>query len=109
MIQFIIKVKKDGINLMAIKTMNASQIKRKWPSIYFKFHNNHLLYPWTCQPIDRDWVKNSNNDIINFAKLTSDIIDLLKYAYSTKSPPISGFDNYYIQKFLLDLLFIYDN
>ena len=56
---------------------------------------NHLLYPWTCQPLDRDWVKNSNNDIINFAKLTSDIIDLLKYAYSTKSPPISGFDNYF--------------
>ena len=51
----------------------------------------NLFNPWTCEPIDRDCI----NDIKNFAKISSDIIDLLKYANGTKNPGIPGFQNYY--------------
>ena len=55
-----------------------------------------LLNPWSCEPIDRDWILvHSNKDTQNYAKIVSDIIDLLKYANSTKNPGINGFENYY--------------
>ena len=48
-----------------------------------------------CEPIDRNWIISTNNEIKNFAKITSDIIDLLKYANGTKNPGVEGFQNYY--------------
>ena len=55
-----------------------------------------LLNPWFCEPIDRDWILlYSNNIIKNYALIVSDIIDLLKYANSTKNPGINGFENYF--------------
>ena len=56
---------------------------------------NNLLHPWTCEPIDRDWVESSNKHIKNYAKIASDIINLLKFANGTKDPGIEGFQNYY--------------
>ena len=55
----------------------------------------NLLHPWTCEPTDRAWIDNSNNKIKNYAKISSDIIDLLKYSNGTKNPNIEGFQNYY--------------
>ena len=64
--------------------------------IDYKDKEKKLLHPWFCEPIDRNWILlYSNNIIKNYALIVSDIIDLLKYANSTKNPGIDGFENYF--------------
>ena len=55
----------------------------------------NLLHPWACEPIDRYWIQYSNFYVKNYAKISSDIIDLLKFADGTKNPGVYGFQNYY--------------
>ena len=68
---------------------------------------NNLLHPLICEPIDRNWIISTNNEIKNFAKITSDIIDLLKYANGTKNPGVEGFQNYYdiLTEFKTDIFY----
>ena len=67
---------------------------------------NIFLHPWTCEPIDRDGMEYANINIKNYAKIASDIIDLLKYANGTKNPGIEGFHNYY--EVINELKYIYN-
>ena len=51
------------------------------------------LHPWACQPIYLGWVKNGDSSyssadfskIQNYAQITSDAIDILKYANNSKT------------------------
>lgn len=53
----------------------------------FDKNSQNVLHPWTCEPYHRDWIKDSGNtDIKNYAKIATDIIDLLKYAKGEKEP-----------------------
>ena len=60
-----------------------------------EFPRNNLLHPWVSEPMDRYWINNSNNITKNYAKIATDIIDLLKYANGTKSQDEKGFQNYF--------------
>jgi hypothetical protein len=58
--------------------------------------NGNLLHPWTCQPIYRGWVSSSTDEKIkNYAKITSDAIDILKYASNDKMPDNPDYESYY--------------
>ena len=53
----------------------------------FAKNSQNVLHPWTCEPYHRDWIKGSGNtDITNYAKIATDIIDLLKYAKGEIEP-----------------------
>ena len=54
---------------------------------------NNLLHPWTCEPHHRDWVLASSTEskVKNYAKIATDIIDLLKNANGTNTVQ----NNYY--------------
>ena len=57
--------------------------------------NENLLHPWTCEPNDRDWVSTSEEYVINFAQIATDIIKLLKEANKTSN---DGNDYYNIME-----------
>ena len=53
----------------------------------FAKNSQNVLHPWTCEPYHRDWIEGSGNtDITNYAKIATDIIDLLKYAKGEIEP-----------------------
>ena len=53
----------------------------------FAMNSQNVLHPWTCEPYHRDWIEGSGNtDITNYAKIATDIIDLLKYAKGEIEP-----------------------
>ena len=53
----------------------------------FAKNSQNVLHPWTCEPYHRDWIEDSGNpDITNYAKIATDIIDLLKYAKGEIEP-----------------------
>ena len=53
----------------------------------FEKNSQNVLHPWTCEPYHRDWIEGSGNaDITNYAKIATDIIDLLKYAKGEIEP-----------------------
>ena len=53
----------------------------------FDKSSENVLHPWECEPYHRDWIQDSTNlDIKNYAKIATDIIDLLKYASGEKEP-----------------------
>ena len=53
----------------------------------FAKNSQNVLHPWTCEPYHRDWIEGSDNtDITNYAKIATDIIDLLKYAKGEIEP-----------------------
>ena len=95
----IIKLLNDSIGSLNSEKWNQYQGDTKFECINDKNQlgtpKNNLLHPWICEPIDRNWIKNSNNEIKNYAKIVSDIIDLLKYANGTKNPENKEFKNYY--------------
>ena len=51
----------------------------------------NLLHPWTCEPIYRGWILNGDNTdsqynkIKNYAQITTDAINILKYASNNKT------------------------
>ena len=53
---------------------------------------NNLLHPWTCEPNNRDWVLSSTDDVKNYAKIATDIIDILKNANGTNSVQKNYYD-----------------
>ena len=53
---------------------------------------NDLLHPWTCEPNNRDWVLSSNDDVKNYAKIATDIIDILKNANGTNTVQKNYYD-----------------
>lgn len=54
---------------------------------------NNLLHPWTCEPYHRDWVLSSTNEKVkNYAKIATDIIDILKNANGTNSVQKNYYD-----------------
>ena len=54
---------------------------------------NNLLHPWTCEPYHRDWVLSSTNEkVTNYAKIATDIIDILKNANGTNSVQKNYYD-----------------
>ena len=55
-------------------------------------NENKLLHPWTCEPEYRDWVSSANDEIKNYAKIATDIINVLKYANGTNNPEMSYYD-----------------
>jgi hypothetical protein len=95
----IIKLLNDSIGSLNSEKWNQYQGDTKFECINDQNQigtpKNNLLHPWICEPIDRNWIKNSNNEIKNYAKIVSDIIDLLKYANGTKNPENKEFKNYY--------------
>ena len=54
----------------------------------FAKNSQNVLHPWTCEPYHRDWIEegSGNTDITNYAKIATDIIDLLKYAKGEIEP-----------------------
>ena len=48
----------------------------------FAKNSQNVLHPWTCEPYHRDWIEEGlgDTDVTNYAKIATDIIDLLKYA-----------------------------
>ena len=54
----------------------------------FAKNSQNVLHPWTCEPYHRDWIEEGlgNPDITNYAKIATDIIDLLKYAKGEIEP-----------------------
>ena len=53
----------------------------------FAKNSQNVLHPWTCEPYHRDWIEGSGDaDITNYAKIATDIIDLLKYAKGEIEP-----------------------
>ena len=54
----------------------------------FAKNSQNVLHPWTCEPYHRDWIEEGlgNTDITNYAKIATDIIDLLKYAKGEIEP-----------------------
>ena len=53
----------------------------------FAKNSQNVLHPWTCEPYHRDWIEGlGNTDITNYAKIATDIIDLLKYAKGEIEP-----------------------
>ena len=54
----------------------------------FAKNSQNVLHPWTCEPYHRDWIEegSDNTDITNYAKIATDIIDLLKYAKGEIEP-----------------------
>ena len=53
----------------------------------FAMNSQNVLHPWTCEPYHRDWIEGlGNTDITNYAKIATDIIDLLKYAKGEIEP-----------------------
>ena len=48
----------------------------------FAKNSQNVLHPWTCEPYHRDWIEEGlgDPDVTNYAKIATDIIDLLKYA-----------------------------
>ena len=46
----------------------------------------NLLHPWTCEPIYRGWLSSSTDSKIkNYAQITTDAINILKYASNNKA------------------------
>ena len=55
--------------------------------------NNKKLHPWACEPIYRGWVTDStNNKLKNYAKISTAVINQLKYVDGTKG---NGNQNFY--------------
>ena len=54
----------------------------------FAKNSQNVLHPWTCEPYHRDWIEEGSGttDITNYAKIATDIIDLLKYAKGEIEP-----------------------
>ena len=93
----IIKLLNDSIGSLNDEKWNQNQGDTKFECINNEIGKpkNNLLHPWICELIDRKWIISTNNEIKNFAKIASDIIDLLKYTNGTKNPGVEGFQNYY--------------
>ena len=54
----------------------------------FAKNSQNVLHPWTCEPYHRDWIEEGlgDTDVTNYAKIATDIIDLLKYAKGEIEP-----------------------
>ena len=54
----------------------------------FAKNSQNVLHPWTCEPYHRDWIEEGlgDPDVTNYAKIATDIIDLLKYAKGEIEP-----------------------
>ena len=54
----------------------------------FAKNSQNVLHPWTCEPFHRDWIEEGlgDPDVTNYAKIATDIIDLLKYAKGEIEP-----------------------
>ena len=64
----------------------------------FAKNSQNVLHPWTCEPYHRDWIEEGSGttDITNYAKIATDIIDLLKYAKGEIEPASNpNYKSYY--------------
>ena len=59
--------------------------------------DKNLLHPWTCEPEYRNWVSGSttNEDVKNYAKISTDIIKVLKFAENDYYDHINNTKYYY--------------
>ena len=87
-----LKLLNDSIGDLSNERWDKFQGNKNFRCNYGHSPENNLLHPWVCEPLNRNWVRNSNNNNIkNYAQIASDIIALLKFANGTTN----GGENYY--------------
>ena len=89
-----LKLLNDSIGDLSNERWDKFQGNKNFRCNYGHSPENNLLHPWVCEPLNRNWVRNSNNNnnnIKNYAQIASDIIALLKFANGTTN----GGENYY--------------